>query len=148
MTHESENLIILITNCNTRYTSTKTQTLFKKTYLFMISERSRRYSHLPHQVANNGINCYDAKLSKHQNILGHNYVYIDLTIDNRYIWLWVKIQLDINLIMIKIHWANMMHHVGAGVYLREVIVSCWTRPLLLYYQNHWYHVTKYENSQW
>ena len=40
----------------------------------------------------------------------------------------------------------MMHHVGAGVYLREVFVSC-TRPHLLYHQNHCYHVTKYENSQ-
>ena len=54
--------------CNTRYTSTKTQTRFKKTYLFMIYERFRIYSHLPHQVANNGINCYDTKLSKYQNI--------------------------------------------------------------------------------
>ena len=49
--------------CNTRYTST--QTRFKKTYLCMIYERFRRYSHLPHQVANNGINCYDTKLSKY-----------------------------------------------------------------------------------
>ena len=67
---------------NIRYTSTKTQTRFKKTYLFMIYERFRRYSHLPHQVANNGINCYDTKLSKYQNILEHNYVNIDVTIDN------------------------------------------------------------------
>ena len=37
-----------------------------KTYLFMIYERFLRYSHLPHQVANNGINCYDTKLSKYQ----------------------------------------------------------------------------------
>ena len=43
----------------------RTQTRFKKTYLFMIYERFRRYSHLPHQVANNGINCYDAKVSKY-----------------------------------------------------------------------------------
>ena len=42
----------------------------------------------------------------------------------------------------------MMHHVGAGVYLKDVFVSWCTRPLLLYYQNHCYHVTKYENSQW
>ena len=35
----------------------------------MIYERFRRYSHLPHQVANNSINCHDTKLSKYQNIL-------------------------------------------------------------------------------
>ena len=35
----------------------KTQTRFKKTYLFIIYERFRKYSRLPHQVANNGINC-------------------------------------------------------------------------------------------
>ena len=71
--------------CNTRYTSPKTQTRFKKTYLFMIYERFRRYSHLPHLVANNGINCYDTKLSKYQIFMEHNYVSIDITIDNRYI---------------------------------------------------------------
>ena len=70
---------------NTRYTSTKTQTRFKKTYLFMIYERFRRYSHLPHQVANSGINYYYTKLSKYQNFWEHNYVNIDVTIDNRYI---------------------------------------------------------------
>ena len=37
---------------NTRYMSTKSQTRLKKTYLFMIEERFRRYSHFPHQVAN------------------------------------------------------------------------------------------------
>ena len=36
------------------YTSTKTQTRFKKAYLIMIYERFRRYLDLPHQVANNG----------------------------------------------------------------------------------------------
>ena len=51
---------------NTRYTSTKTQTRFQKKYLFMIYERFRGYSHLPYQVANNGINCYDTKLSKNK----------------------------------------------------------------------------------
>ena len=51
----------------------------------MIYERFRRYSHLPHQVANNGISCYNTKLSKYQNILEHNYANIDVTIDNRYI---------------------------------------------------------------
>ena len=66
----------------------------------MIYERFRRYSHLPHQVANNGINYYDTKLSKYQNILEHNYVNIDVTIDNWYIWSWVILRLDINLIMI------------------------------------------------
>ena len=71
--------------CNTRYTSTKTQTRLKKTYLFMIYERFRRYSHLPHQVANNSINCYDTKLSKYQKKLEHNYVNINLAMDNRYI---------------------------------------------------------------
>ena len=70
---------------NTRYTSTKTQTRFKKTYLFMIYERFRRYSHLSHQVANNGKNCYNTKLSKYQNMLEHNYINIDVTLDNRYI---------------------------------------------------------------
>ena len=30
----------------------------------MIYERFRRYSHLPHQVVNNDINCYDTKKSK------------------------------------------------------------------------------------
>ena len=44
----------------------------------MIYERFRRYSHLPHQVANNGINCHDTKLSKYQNILEHNYVVFQL----------------------------------------------------------------------
>ena len=39
----------------------------------MIYERFRRHSHLPHQVANNGINCHDTKLSKYQNILEHNW---------------------------------------------------------------------------
>ena len=53
--------------CNIRYTSTKTR--FQKSYLFMIYERLRRYSHLPHQVANNGINCYDTKLSKYKKKL-------------------------------------------------------------------------------
>ena len=57
----------------------------KKTNLFIIYERFRRNSHLPHQVANNGINCYDTKLSKYQIILEHNYANIDVTIDNRYI---------------------------------------------------------------
>ena len=42
----------------------------------------------------------------------------------------------------------MMHHVGAGVYLKEVFVSWCTKPLLLYYQNHCYHVIKYEDSQY
>ena len=32
-------------------------------HLFIIDERFQRYLHLPHQVANNGINCYDTKLS-------------------------------------------------------------------------------------
>ena len=62
-------------------------------------------------------------IQSYQNILEHNYVDVDVTIDNRYIWLWVILQLDINLIMIKIHLAKMMHHVGAGAYLREVYVS-------------------------
>ena len=57
---------------------------FKK-HLFMIYERFRRYSHLPHQVANNGINWYDTKLFKYLIILEHNYVNINVTIDNRYI---------------------------------------------------------------
>ena len=57
--------------CNTRYTSSKTQTRFKKKNLFMIYERFRRYSHLPHQVANNGIDCYDTKLSKYTNNIRH-----------------------------------------------------------------------------
>ena len=55
------------------------------TYLFMIYERFRRYSHFPHQVANNGINCYDTKLSKYQFFREHNYVNINVAIDNRYI---------------------------------------------------------------
>ena len=33
----------------------------------MIYERFRRYLHLLHQVANNGINCYDTKLSKYKS---------------------------------------------------------------------------------
>ena len=44
-------VMTVISNCiiyNTRYTSTKTHTRLK-TYLFMIHERFRRYSHLPHQ---------------------------------------------------------------------------------------------------
>ena len=45
------------------------QTRFKKTYLVMIYERLRSYPHLPYQLANNGINCYDTKLSKYQQIL-------------------------------------------------------------------------------
>ena len=40
----------------------------------MIYERFQRYSHLPHQVANDDINCYDAKLSKYQCFLENNYV--------------------------------------------------------------------------
>ena len=40
----------------------------KKTFFFMNYERFRRYSHLPHQVANNNINCYYTKLSKYQNL--------------------------------------------------------------------------------
>ena len=51
----------------------------------MIYERFRRYSYLSHQVVSNGINCYDTRLSKYQNILEHNYVNVDVTIDNRYI---------------------------------------------------------------
>ena len=46
------------------------QTRFKKTYLFMIYERLRSYSHLPYQVANNGINCYDIKRSKYPKFFG------------------------------------------------------------------------------
>ena len=41
----------------------------------------------------------------------------------------------------------MMHHVGAGVYLKEVFVSCCTKPLLLYYQNNCNHVTKNEKER-
>ena len=48
---------------NTRYTSTKTQARYQQTYLFMIYERFRRYSHLPNEVVNKGINYYDTKLS-------------------------------------------------------------------------------------
>ena len=55
---------------------------FKK-HLFMIDERFRRYSHLPHQVANDGINCYCTKLSKYQNFLKHMYVNKNVTTDNR-----------------------------------------------------------------
>ena len=64
------------------YISTKTQTCFKIAYLFMIYERFQSYSHLPHQVANNGINCYDTKLSKCPKILERNYVNIYIAIDN------------------------------------------------------------------
>ena len=46
----------------------------KKTYLFMIYERFLRYSHLSHQIANNGINCYDTNISKYQINLEHKYV--------------------------------------------------------------------------
>ena len=53
----------------------------------MIYERFSRYSHLPHPAANNGINFYDTKLSKYQSILEHSYINIDVTLDNRYIWL-------------------------------------------------------------
>ena len=76
-----------IMTINTRYVipDVQAQTRFYKTYLFMIYGRFRRYSHLPHQVANNGINCYDTKLSKKQNFGEHNYVNIDVTMDNRYI---------------------------------------------------------------
>ena len=35
-----------------------------KRHLFMIYERFRGYSHLPHQVANDGINCYDENFGK------------------------------------------------------------------------------------
>ena len=51
----------------------------------MIYERFRAYSHLPHRVANNGINCYDTKLSKYRNFLQQYYGNIDVTMDNRYI---------------------------------------------------------------
>ena len=40
-------------------------------YLFMIYDRFRRYSHLPYHVANNGINCYDTKLSKYPKKFGN-----------------------------------------------------------------------------
>ena len=40
-------------------------TVFVKIYLFMIYEHFKRYSQLPHQVANNGMNCYDTMLSKY-----------------------------------------------------------------------------------
>ena len=56
-----------------------------KTYFFMIYERFQRYSHLPHQVSDNGINCYDTKLSKYKLKKTHNYVSINVTIDNQYI---------------------------------------------------------------
>ena len=69
----------------TRYTSTKTQARFKKIYLFMIYKIFHRYSHLPHQVANNRINCYDTNLSKYPKKWEHNYVSINVAIDNRYI---------------------------------------------------------------
>ena len=39
----------------------KTNTLLE-TYLFMIDKRLKKYSHLPHQVANNDNNCKDRKL--------------------------------------------------------------------------------------
>ena len=53
----------------------------------MIYEGFWRYSHLPHQVANNGINCYDTKLSKYQIFGEHEYAKENVTIDNWYIWL-------------------------------------------------------------
>ena len=39
-------------------------------------------SHLPHQVANNYIDCY-TKLSKYKQILEHKYVEKNVTIDKR-----------------------------------------------------------------
>ena len=38
----------------------------------MIYDRLRGYSHLPHQVANNGISCYDANGSFHAYIIDDN----------------------------------------------------------------------------
>ena len=49
----------------------------------MVDERLRRNSHLPHQIANNGINCYDTKLSKYRYFLEYKYVDENVTIDNR-----------------------------------------------------------------
>ena len=49
----------------------------------MIYERFRRYSHLPHQVANNGINCYDTKISKYKKKLQHKYVRKNVTTQSR-----------------------------------------------------------------
>ena len=69
---------------NARYTSTKTQTRFKKTYLFMINDRFQRYSHLPHQVANIGINCYDTRLSKCKKKIYHKNVSENVTIQSMY----------------------------------------------------------------
>ena len=57
----------------------------KKTYLFMIYVRFRKYSHLPHQVANNGINCYDIRLSKYKKKFGTQVCQKNVAIDNRYI---------------------------------------------------------------
>ena len=48
----------------------RAQKRLKKTYLLMIYERFRRYSHLPHQVANNNINRYYTKLSKYPKKFG------------------------------------------------------------------------------
>ena len=54
-----------------------------KTYLVMIYERFRWYSHLPHQVANNGIIYCDTKLSKCQLFWEHKYANKNVAIDNR-----------------------------------------------------------------
>ena len=49
----------------------------------MIFELFRRYSHLPHQVANNGINCCDTKLSKYPKkivtqVCYPKYIFVDI----------------------------------------------------------------------
>ena len=52
----------------------------------MIYKRFQRYSHLPHQAANNGINCYDTKLSKYKIFWEHNYDNNNVAMDNPYIF--------------------------------------------------------------
>ena len=50
---------------------------FKK-HLFIIYQRFQIYSHLPHQVANNGIKGYDTKLSKYPKIWEHKHAFLHI----------------------------------------------------------------------
>ena len=48
--------------------SLRTQTCILKTYLLMFVVHFLRSSHLPHQVANDNIKCYDTNVCKYLKI--------------------------------------------------------------------------------